>query len=612
MDLANYAQTAVERSLAERHWQLNRDILRQDFARVRLEIEEMKAQRDKKNKTVAPPIGQTRQKYEAAAAEVWKIYAGVELAKQKLAEAQRNRAAAQSAAAIARTQQELVQAQRALEIAEKKGEVSEDNLNIADVQQKKAGEAYDEITSLAEKVTLLEKEVLGKEGTDLPALKWGEPVTAYPVGLMGSFRYWWNLYDKGQVLDRAEQRIQRMAADIKQAQSENQKELEQLQSDHLALNQQISTLYSQAHELLKQPGQTSGADRLLAEADAKMEERTNYQQRQERVGQVQRILGQQLLLVAEDADKLKTWNQVIAASRARALNRLLQRLGSLLALVLAVFLVAYFVKKIPGRVISEPKSAYYFRKLIGFAAWLIVFLIVIFNVAGDIGSLSAVVGLAGAGLAIALQDPIVSLVGWFLVVGKHGISVGDRIEINGVKGDVVDVGMLRIAVLEVGNWLSGEQATGRMVFFPNSFIFKGHFFNYSTANSYIWDEVRILVTYESHWERARDIILQVAEEASREVVERARQSREKMSRRYHIQLGNPEPYTIVNIADSGVDLVLRYLTEIQLRRVIHDRICREILAAFKNEKGIELAYPTHRQLTETRILPEKTDAGNPG
>jgi small-conductance mechanosensitive channel len=612
MDLASYAQTAVERSLAERHWQLNRDILKQEFARVKLVIEEMKSQQAGGKETPAPPAAGAGKKYEEAAAEVWKVYADVELAKQKVAEAQLKRTVAKSTAAIERTQRELIQARQALEIAQKKVEVSEDNLNIAEQQQKKAGDSYDGIKSLAEKVALLEKEVLAKEGADLQVLKWGEPVTSPAVGLMGSFRYWWNLYDKGTVLDRAEQRTQRMAAELQETRSENQKNSEHLQAERLALNQQIQAIYSQANEWLKQPGQNERADRLLAEADAKMKERSSYQRRQERIGQEQIIIGQQLILVAEDADKLKSWDQVIADSRARAMNRLLQRLGSLLAVVLAVFLIAHFVKKIPGRFVSEQKSAYYFRKLIGFAAWLIVILIVIFNVAGDIGSLSAVVGLAGAGLAIALQDPIVSLVGWFLVVGKHGISVGDRIEINHVKGDVVDVGMLRIAVLEVGNWLSGEQSTGRMVFFPNSFIFKGHFFNYSTANSFIWDEVRILVTYESQWDRARDIILRVAEEASREVVERARKSQEKMSRRYHFNLGSPEPYAIVNIADSGVDLVLRYLTEIKLRRIMHDRICREILTAFKDEKEIELAYPTHRQLTETRILSGKSDGGNHG
>src|SRR2546430_9447005 len=93
-------------------------------------------------------------------------------------------------------------------------------------------------------------------------------------------------------------------------------------------------------------------------------------------------------------------------------------------------------------------------------------LVSLLNFVGDFGSISAVVGLAGAGLAIALQDPIVSLVGWFLIIGKSGITVGDRVEINNVKGDVIDVGLLRTAVLEVGNWVSAEQATGRVFSSP--------------------------------------------------------------------------------------------------------------------------------------------------
>ena len=167
---------------------------------------------------------------------------------------------------------------------------------------------------------------------------------------------------------------------------------------------------------------------------------------------------------------------------------------------------------------------------------------------------------------------------------------------------MADVGMLRIAVMEVGNWLSGEQSTGRMVFFPNSFIFKGHFFNYSTSNPFIWDEIHILVTYESPWKKALDIIVKVAEKASEEATKRARDSQEKLAREFHINLGSPDPYAYVTIADSGVDLVLRFLTEIKLRRIMRDTISREILLAFEREKDIQLAYPTHRQLTETRIV----------
>jgi small-conductance mechanosensitive channel len=612
LDLAGNAQTAVERSLAERHYQINRDILKLEFELVKSEIEGMAALKSKEKGKQAKQTGGAAKQQENAEAEAAKIDAQIENAGQQVSRAERRLNEARSAQEIKNAQADLIRAQQALQIANNEKDLSETDLKIAEVQRKESEETNDDIKSLRNRIALREKEVLGKEATDSQMIKWSDQSNAQGAGLMGAFSRWWSLYDKGNVLDRAEQRAKRLSASLKDTQSDNQKQLAQLRDQQRTLNQQIQSLYAEANQLLKQTGQEAQTNKLLEEADAKMKESITCGVRRENISHAQDIYQQQLVLANEDDDKLADWIQTVSDSRARSLNRLLQRAGSLLGMILVVFIAAYFIKKIPSRFAKEEKSAYYFRKLIGFIAWLIVILIVIFNASGGIGSISAVIGLAGAGLAIALQDPIVSLVGWFLIVGKYGISVGDRIEINNVKGDVVDIGMLRIAVMEVGNWLSGEQSTGRMVYFPNSFIFKGHFFNYSATNSFIWDEIHILVTYESKWKKALDIILKVAQEASRDVVGRARESQEKLARRFNVNLGNPEPYTYVTIADSGVDLVLRYLSEIKLRRIARDRICREILEAFEKEKDIELAYPTQRQLTETRIISESSPAGKEG
>ena len=608
LDLTGYAQSTVERSLADRHWRMNREILKLEFAQAKLEIEQIAALKDKGVK--AKQTGDIKQQDEAAAVEAEKIRERVERIKQRLADAEQKQKQAKSSQDIEQAQVELKRTRQRLEIAQREMALSEANLKFAEMQRKESDETPEEIKSLGDKIVLLEKESLGEDGTDASLFKWGDQGSTGSVGLMGALRSWWSLYDKRQVLDRAMQRVKRMLDDFKNSQSENQKLREQLRADQRALNRQIRLLSNQANELLERPEQSEKAGKLFEEADAKMNQSLGYVQRREKAAQIQEIVQQKLLLATEDEDSLANWVQVVSDSRARALTRLLKRLGSLLGILLAVFIVAYFVKKIPSRFVKEEKSAYYFRKLIGFITWLIVILIVIFNAAGGIGSISAVIGLAGAGLAIALQDPIVSLVGWFLIIGKYGIRVGDRIEINSVKGDVIDVGMLRVAVTEVGNWLGGDQSTGRMVFFPNSFIFKGHFFNYSTTNSFIWDEVHILVTYESPWKKALDIIVKIAEEASRDVVEKARENQEKLARQFNVSLGNPEAYAYVNIADSGVDLVLRFLSEIKLRRTMRDRICREILEAFEKEKDIQLAYPTHRQLTETRIINANAAAGN--
>jgi small-conductance mechanosensitive channel len=602
LELAENARYATERSLAERHCQITRDILKLEFERAKIDIDELALLKDSREGKEDKQTGGAGRQDDMASAKASKIAADVEKARKEV-----NIAVVQSAAAKSPRETELAQAalvrgMQALKIAIYERDLFDASLKMEDLRRKERREERDEIKPLRERIGLLEKDALGKDTDEAPLLKPGAQADPPAAGLMGAVRNWWSLYDKVQVLDRAKERVRRLSIDLKESQAESQKQLEQLRDEDRKLNGQIQSQYDRARGLLAQPGLDAQISQLLNDADAKMTMSLIYRKRLENRGKIQDIFRQELLLSSEAEDKLASWIQVVQDNRARAQTRLLNRLGTLLGMMLAVFVAAYFIKKIPKRLVKEEKSAYYFRKLISFAAWLIVILILIFNAAGGIGSISAIVGLAGAGLAIALQDPIVSLVGWFLVVGKYGISVGDRVEINGVKGDVVDVGMLRIAVLEVGNWLSGEQTTGRMVFFPNSFIFKGHFFNYSTTNSFIWDEIHILVTYESQWKKARDIILKVAEEASREVAERARESQEKWARQFHLSMGSPEAYAYVTIADSGVDLVLRYLSEISLRRTMRDRICREILEAFETEKDIQLAYPTQRQLTETRII----------
>ena len=215
------------------------------------------------------------------------------------------------------------------------------------------------------------------------------------------------------------------------------------------------------------------------------------------------------------------------------------------------------------------------------------------------------IGLAGAGLAIALQDPIVSLAGWFLIVGKFGISVGDRIEINQVKGDVIDIGLFRLAILEVGNWVGAEQSTGRVVFFPNSFILKNHYYNYSTGNSFIWDEIKVTLTSESDWKKAKQIVENIASRVSQEFIGEAKEKSDEMARRFHINLGTLTPIVYVSIGERGVDLLLRYLTAIRKRRITNDQISREILAAFEGDPRLVLAYPARGTSSESKNVSGK-------
>ncbi len=387
---------------------------------------------------------------------------------------------------------------------------------------------------------------------------------------------------------------------VKGSLERRQRELETLQAKHLELNRKTESAYSQAYQLLQKGGEAAAVARVLEEADRQMSDSAHLEQQKELASRALNVVRRQAALVRDDNEKLASWTGIATEESNDSLFRVGNRVGIVLALILAILVLSHYLKKLPYKFTREGKNLYYFRKLISFTSGLLIAIIVVLNFMGDFGSLTAVLGLAGAGLAIALQDPIVSLVGWFLIVGRFGISVGDRVEINQVKGDVIDIGLLRIAVLEVGNWVGAEQSTGRVVFFPNSFIFKSHYFNYSTGNSFIWDEIRFTVTYESDWKRAREILEEVATRASQAFVDAAKTSQSQLERQYHINLGTLTPYVYVSIASNGVDLVLRYLTGIRKRRSTQDQICQEILQAFGNEPGIELSAPARRPAAEVK------------
>ena len=113
----------------------------------------------------------------------------------------------------------------------------------------------------------------------------------------------------------------------------------------------------------------------------------------------------------------------------------------------------------------------------------------------------------GAGIALALQDVILSVAGWFLIIVRRPFQVGDRIELGGVKGDVIDIRLLQTSLLEIGNWVDADQSTGRIVHCPHSLVFKEPLFNYTKGFEFIWNEIKIPLTFESNWKKGKEIIL---------------------------------------------------------------------------------------------------------
>ena len=193
-----------------------------------------------------------------------------------------------------------------------------------------------------------------------------------------------------------------------------------------------------------------------------------------------------------------------------------------------------------------------------------------------------------------MQEVILSIAGWILILIRRPFEVGDRIEFGGINGDVIDIRIFQTSLLEIGNWVEADQSTGRIVNIPNSSIFKQENYNYSRGFEFIWNEIKILVTFESDWKRAKEIILSHAEKEAEGMEEVVQKKIKAMTKQYMIYFKKLTPIVYVDIKDSGVELTLRYLTDARKRRSTQDVLCQAILDDFEKEEKVNFAYPTYR------------------
>jgi len=311
------------------------------------------------------------------------------------------------------------------------------------------------------------------------------------------------------------------------------------------------------------------------------EEKTLAIQERVRLMEDKLLLAQEKVALAET--KIKSKHDV--------LYRKLIRTG--LILLIGYLLVFLLVRIINVRV-QNHRTQHLVRKYVIYFLNLLIILFVVFIWIQNISSLTIFLSAVGAGVALALQEVILSFAGWFMILFRRPFDAGDRIEFGGVKGDVIDISMLQTSLLEIGNWVDADQSTGRIVNVPNSEIFKKASYNYSRGFEFIWNELKILVTFESDWKRAQEIMISHALDRAEDREAIVKMKIKRMSRRYMIHYGKLTPIVYVDIKDSGVELTLRYLTEARKRRTTQDEFARVILEDFEKEEKVNFAYPTYR------------------
>jgi len=230
-------------------------------------------------------------------------------------------------------------------------------------------------------------------------------------------------------------------------------------------------------------------------------------------------------------------------------------------------------------------ARYRVRKFVVFCGYLAILLFLAILFEDRLGRLSFALGVAGAGVAVALQDVLASIAGAFSIGFSKLYTVGDRVQIGDIRGDVIDIGLLRTTLMETGNWVSKDLYNGRIARIPNSTVLKGSVFNYSQGFRFIWDEIKVVLTGTSDSQFARAMLLRVAKEAIGEYLLEAQSSWKTMSDNY--QIANPplEPTVALAVNSGSLEFTVSYVVDYTKRTAMQDRLFTKIAEEVTDSNG---------------------------
>ena len=272
-------------------------------------------------------------------------------------------------------------------------------------------------------------------------------------------------------------------------------------------------------------------------------------------------------------------------------NEIVQAILTALAVAAVMFVVVKVARRLVLKYVDDPERQYHANKTIGRIGGFVFLLLIVGLLSPSPGEVLTLLTVVGAGLAIAMRETLLSFFGWLHITVRVPFRQGDRIEVHGVRGDVVDIRLLHTTLMEIGGWVDADQSTGRLVHLPNNWIFLHGVYNYTRGFHFIWNEIPVTVTFRSDWEAAREIMLELADESAAIVERQARGEIKQMAREYLIYYNILTPFVYVHLAENGVRLTLRYLCEVRKRRGTAHALTMGMLARFKAHGGIELAYP---------------------
>jgi len=279
----------------------------------------------------------------------------------------------------------------------------------------------------------------------------------------------------------------------------------------------------------------------------------------------------------------RAWSGLVETRRRTVLHLLLASLAEILAILLAAILASVAIRRLFHQ--TDRKRLHQVRVMAAVAVQVLALVFILLVLFGPPSQVSTVIGLATAGLTVVLRDFIVSFFGWFALMGKNGIRVGDWVEINGVSGEVIQIGLLKTVLVELGNWTDTGHPTGRQVSFSNSFAMEGHFFNFSTAGQWLWDELEVTLPAAGDPYVTAEEIRKLVEHETEADAGQAAQDWERIMSPYGARSFSAKPAVNLRPTESGLKVVVRYITHAPQRYTMKSKLFQVIVDLLHKPAG---------------------------
>ncbi len=262
--------------------------------------------------------------------------------------------------------------------------------------------------------------------------------------------------------------------------------------------------------------------------------------------------------------------------------------GKLVTILIGIIIIWLVIKAIQRNFISKLKdnnSRYKTKKISTFAGYLFSIILITIVYSNKLGGFTIALGVAGAGIAFALQEVIASFAGWLAILFGGFYKTGDRVQLGGIKGDVMDIGVLRTTVMEIGQWVDGDLYNGRIVLIANSFVFKEPVFNYSGDFPFLWDEIKIPIQFGSNYEKAKILFIEIAKKTVGDLTAISQEKWNTLQKNYLLENAQTVPMVTLIANDNWVEFTLRYVVNFRKRRITKSELFTQILTEVEKTNG---------------------------